>query len=225
MYLQKFRTNINRLTPNNKNEKNSHSVFITLPDRFKTRKEQQLLTGFTLIEILVVLGIIGLLSTLTMAGVNIARDKAREAKVLNDLDVIFRSIEILATDTGQWPNHQAAYVIASAGNNEICGPDENANDCAGRTLDAEATGLLSNDSVTPYPNWQGPYLREMPLDPWGHQYYFDTDYSVDANGLPEGCGGGPPYQNVVAIGSYGPDGLEAPIGNYSCDDIIKIILK
>lgn len=183
-------------------------------------------SGFTLIEILVVLAIIGLLSTLTMAAVNMARGKAKVAKALNDIDTLNTALEMLATDTGQWPGHQQVYVIGTATpNNEYCGVDAATNDCASRTLGDDSAGLVSNDGTTPFTNWQGPYIKEAPLDAWGHEYFFDTDYQVDAAGLPTGCGGVGGPIDVVVIGSYGPDGLGIPVASYSCDDIIKIILQ
>ena len=56
-----------------------------------------------------------------------------------------------------------------------------------------AAGLVADDPVTPYPNWNGPYIPSIPKDPWGQDYFMDTDYEIDGNS-----------DNVI-IGSYGPD--------------------
>jgi prepilin-type N-terminal cleavage/methylation domain-containing protein len=183
--------------------------------------------AFTLIELLVVLGIIALLTTLSMVGVRIARDKAKVAKALHDIDQIHKAISMLATDSGQWPGHQAAEVSCGAGcaaNNEICGLDANSVACA-NGLEDEISGIMVDDTGTPFSNWAGPYMRSIPLDPWNHEYFFDTDYNIQADGSP--CNGSPGCVSVVVVGSYGPDGLGRPTGAsppaYGEDDIIKII--
>jgi general secretion pathway protein G len=53
-------------------------------------------------------------------------------------------------------------------------------------------GLLENDSSRE--TWAGPYIREVPLDPWGNQYEYAAtvrDFSLlsyGADGLPGGEG-------------------------------------
>ncbi len=110
-------------------------------------------------------------------------------------------------------------------NNELCGSDHNSNTCANSLLD-NYSGLLANHS-TPYPHWAGPYLKEQLLeDPWGNEYFFDTDYSVDIDDNPCTCSN-IGCHDVAVLGSYGPDGLGVPSsampGAYGCDDIILII--
>jgi len=184
--------------------------------------------GFTLIELLIVIAIIGLLTTLSVAGINIARQKAKIAVAQNDIDQISRAIDMLVTDSGEWPGHQKYNTVCASGcaTNEFCGPDANSADCA-RGLDDESAGIMSDDSASPYSNWDGPYLNRALLDPWGKEYFFDTDYQIDVDDNPCGCGGGG-CADAVVIGSYGPDGLGRPTGGadaYGCDDIIKILKK
>lgn len=188
---------------------------------FKRREK-----GFTLVELLVVIAIIGLLTTLSVAAVKTARSKANIAKALHDTDVISQAILTLGNDTFQWPGHQAASQVATTTNNEICGADLSGDDCGARTLDAGTSGLIINDTVTPFPGWTGPYLPSIPTDAWGRQYFFDTDYSIDINDEPCGCGGGG-CSDAVVVGSYGEDGEGVPdgAGAYGCDDIIKILVK
>lgn len=72
----------------------------------------------------------------------------------------------------------------------------------------QAAGLIDTDGA--YLNWKGPYMGVIPKDPWGNNYFFDTDYDI---------GGG--VMRVV-LGSYGPNG----VGNnlYDADDI-RLILQ
>ncbi len=186
--------------------------------------------GFTLIELLVVIAIIGLLSTLSVAGMNIARQKAKIVVAQNDIDQLSKAIDMLVTDCGEWPGHQIYNTVCTAlpggcpENNEICGPDANSNDCDSG-LNDEAAGIWLNDSGSPYSNWSGPYITRVLTDPWGREYFFDTDYQIDVDNKPCGCGGGG-CTDAVVVGSYGPDGLGVPTGGadaYGCDDIIKIL--
>jgi len=187
--------------------------------------------GFTLIELLVVIAIIGILSTIAVVTINNTREKARKVKAQSDVSEIHSAISLLASVAEEWPGHQEINVVAagaSATNNEICGVDENSNDCGTSTLSSGIAGLTQNDGETAYSGWGGPYMPSIPLDPWGHEYFFDTDYSVDSSDDPcectnIGC------HDVVVIGSYGPDGEGVPNGGvagaYGCDDIIKIIYR
>jgi general secretion pathway protein G len=168
--------------------------------------------GFTLIELLVVIGIIGLLSTLVVVQVKTARQKAKIAKAQHDIDVIATAILALGTDTGQWPGHQDAGEVNNSNGNEICG------DGCNFGLSANQAGIVATDGS--YNGWSGPYMRSIGLDPWGNEYFFDTDYQVTADGQP--CSTAP-CQMAAVVGSYGPDG----VGNnqYTSDDIIKILAK
>lgn len=186
--------------------------------------------GFSLMELLVVLGIIGLLSTLSMAIVGEARERSKISSAQHDIDQLYKAITMMANDTGQWPGHQSADVIcAGCNNNEICGPDINSNDCAAGGLDDEVSGITQNDTGTPYANWSGPYMLSMPEDPWGYEYFFDTDYAIkNTDGTP--CDGGVvpvDCREAVVVGSYGPDRLGRPTngtaGAYGGDDVIKVI--
>jgi prepilin-type N-terminal cleavage/methylation domain-containing protein len=198
----------------------------------KMRQAGEKFSGFTLVELLVVIAIIGLLSTLAAAGVNFARKKSMTTKAQSDVDQIFKAMTIMSNDTNEWPGHQQLNTVCSdlgplcPVNNEICGPDKSPvpNTCV-HILKDGFSGLTANDTATPYGSWSGPYMIEIPDDPWGNQYFFDTDYEVDENGKPWDCGTGSVKIGVAAVGSYGPNGISAlsGVGVYDCDDIIKIL--
>lgn len=60
--------------------------------------------GFTLIELLVVVAIIGLLSSVTLASLNSARAKARDARRISDLRQIQIALELYYTSNGSYPS-------------------------------------------------------------------------------------------------------------------------
>jgi len=72
--------------------------------------------GFTLIELMVVLAIIGILSGLLLISYQGARKAARDGKRKADLEQIRSALEICRTDTGSYP-----VVIYDAGGNISCG--------------------------------------------------------------------------------------------------------
>lgn len=194
--------------------------------------------GFTLIELLVVIAIIGLLSTLATVAVRYAMEQAKISKAQQGVDTIYNAITIMSNDTDQWPGHQTKDAIAATTDHfEFCGPDATlptAQSCP-HGLSEGYAGILANDATTPYAGWQGPYMINIPLDPWQHEYFFDTNYYVNSDGKGCGCNGNSVNcHDVVVVGSYGPDGLGAAkliadggsansSSAVACDNVIKII--
>jgi len=184
--------------------------------------------GFTLIELLVVIAIIGTLATLATAATRYAAEKAKIAKAEQNIDAVYNAIVMLSNDSNEWPGHQTPNEVSASSSVEICGPDMNGGNCSMGLGDPEA-GIVNNDTLQPFPNWGGVYMTNIPIDPWGHQYFFDTNYNINADNKSCGCDGNSiNCHDVVVVGSYGPDGLgvEKLVGtnhNQGCDDIIKII--
>src|SRR3989339_362076 len=172
--------------------------------------------GFTLIELLTVIMIIGILSSLAMFAFSTAREKAKEAAVLHDLDVIGSAMRTLVHDTALWPGGQPAETVCTlaCGLNELC----TGATCA-MSLASSSAGITGTDGS--YPNWDGPYMNRIPPDPWGREYFFDTDYSVNAGEEPCDCGG--PCHNVAAIGAFSPE--SSGNGDYNCEEIIRILAR
>ncbi len=59
--------------------------------------------GFTLIEVLVVIAIIGILSSVVIASMNSARRKAKDAQRVGDMTAVKKALELYYTDNGQYP--------------------------------------------------------------------------------------------------------------------------
>ncbi len=149
--------------------------------------------GFSLIEILVVIGAIGILIGIAIPAYNVYREKAQIAEVQQVLKDIERAIIALAIDTGVWPANEP---IGMEGNDEVY----NLND---------PEGGLTNNANDLFSNWNGPYIPVVPLDPWGSNYFFDPDYSVPGD-----------PSHVPVVGSLGPDALTAYEYRYNADNII-----
>ncbi len=166
--------------------------------------------GFNLMEILIILAIIGLLMGIALVGAWSARDKAKAARARKEMRQIYNAVMLMEADTEMWPGHQVPYEIGTgAAGNEICGDG-----CAFGLNDCMA-GLVCNPELPDsYMGWDGPYMNEMPKDPWGNDYFFDTDYDLEP---------GEGEKWAVVIGSYGPNGQ----GNnqYDEDDVLQVIIS
>jgi len=173
--------------------------------------------GFTLIELLVVIAIIGILSSIILISLGSAREKARIAVAKAEIKNIFNAFILFESDTERWPGDKDPYKVESgAGGNEIC-LEPLPGGCTYKLSDCEA-GLACDNASDPYPNWNGPYLSANQLiDPWGNEYFFDSDYDYNAH---QGLAG---EKWVAVLGSYGPNGL----GNndYDADDVIYVIAE
>jgi general secretion pathway protein G len=157
--------------------------------------------GFTLIELLVVIAIIGILASVVLASMHSARENAKKVKARAMTKEIRKAMALLEGDSGEWPGHKSIEDIESgASGNEIW------------DLNAAEAGLVATDGA--FKNWSGPYIDHIPEDPWGNNYFFDTDYDLDP-GAGEIWG--------VVIGSFGPNGVGQNV--YDSDNIYESVVS
>lgn len=166
-------------------------------------------SGFSLVEILVAIGIIGSLSSIVIASVNSARESARVARTQADLREIRGAVDRLAIDTGRQPTYGATKrseteCVDTSDDNELYADDP-------------AAGLTATDGN--YVGWNGPYFENLPNDPWGNRYIYDPDY--DCNQASVGCEPFTDGQTVLAIHSSGPNG--SAINTYDEDNIVLVL--
>lgn len=127
-----------------------------MKNKFKISK------GYTLVEILVVISIIGFMAAAAVYAVNIARVKGRDARRMADLEVLRKAIELYYDDNKSYP-------IIDGG-----------------ARSSATSGALYTRWVT-LGNLLKPYLDKLPVDPinngnpfWtgGYAYYFYSSAST-----------------------------------------------
>ncbi len=86
-----------------------HSPYVSFIKKFQkaNMRNTSKLTGFSLIELLVVVSIIGLLSSMVMIQVAKARMVARDTKRASDIQQISKALDIYFIDNDSYPHAQA----------------------------------------------------------------------------------------------------------------------
>ena len=101
--------------------------------------------GFTLIELMVVLVIIGVLAALIVPNVLDRADDARVTAARTDVNNLVQALKLYKLDNQRYPTAQQGL-----------------------------QALLTRPATNPVPpNWK-PYLEKLPNDPWARQYSTST---------------------------------------------------
>ena len=133
--------------------------------------------GFTLLEVMVVVVILGILAALVVPKIISRPDEARVIAAKQDIASLMQALKLYRLDNQRYP-----------------------------TTEQGLQALLVKPATTPIPsNWkQGGYIERLPKDPWGNPYQYlnpgvrgEIDvFSYGAHGAPGGEG------NDADIGSW-----------------------
>lgn len=170
-------------------------------------RERRGTQGFTLIEILVVIAIIGVLSTLAVISMMRARALGKEAAAQADMSTIRIAITLLLEDTGKWPN--------GCDPDGASNPEVNINDAQAGIVSQPTVGDQGDGcewTAEDVAAWDGPYIVDTLNDAWGNAFWFDPDYTGYAN-----CGSKATQNERAVVVSFGENGVG--LNDYDCDDI------
>src|SRR5262245_5036798 len=130
------------------------------------RKQHNRASGFTLIEMIVVIAIIISLAGVIIPVVSGELDDAKQARAVGDLNRLATAIGQYIKDTGYKPSgDRGAQLYHWAYTNGDQPISNDFND--GRSVHLRRF-LEVNDFGGPH--WKGPYLGDLGADPWGHAY-------------------------------------------------------
>ncbi len=151
-------------------------MYTTISDRFADiarqkpcdQRKKRKANGFTLVELMVVIFILGLLTTVVVINVLPSQDRAMVEKARADIATLGQALEMYRLDNLTYPT----------------------------SADGLAALTSAPASLPPSARYrQGGYIKTLPDDPWGRPYQYDNPgrngpgfdlYSLGADGAPGG---------------------------------------
>lgn len=133
-------------------------------------RQSKIVNGFTLVEMLLVITIIGILAALVIPKMVGRSEQARQAAAHADISSIKTALDAYEVDNGGYP--RSLQDLVQQPNNAR--------------------------------NWHGPYLENLPVDPWGNPYVYAFPGRHNPNGF-----------DLSSIGPDGKAGTDDDVGNWT----------
>jgi len=130
-------------------------------------------TGFTLVEMLLVLVILATLAAIVYPKLAGRSEQARTTAAQTQISSFSTALDAFEIDNGYYPKGKSGLM-----------------DLVQAPRDAQ--------------NWRGPYLKELPRDPWGNEYSYECPGRLN-----------PSSYDLISAGADGKIGSEDDIANVS----------
>jgi len=153
--------------------------------------------GFTLIELMIVIVIIGILATMLIPKIMERPEEARRIKAKSDIKTIESALKLYKIDTGNYP-----------------------------TTEQGLESLIRKPDTAPVPKkWRdGGYLEgdSVPKDPWGNPYYYTASSSSGtSSGTSSTLGSAGRDYEITSYGNDGQPGGTGRDADISSADLAK----
>lgn len=142
------------------------------------RKRNRL--GFSLVELMIVLAILVLLAGLVLPRLLGSQDKADRQATQTQLSSLEQALDMYKIDARTYPN----------------------------TEEGLKALLKAPEDETRGKNWAGPYMDELPSDPWGNEYNYEYPPTEGSKDIP----------NIWSNGPDGESGTEDDIKNWTSSE-------
>lgn len=149
--------------------------------------------AFTLIELLIVLGIIGVLAGVMTPTIASYVSQARATRAEEDVKTLGEAVMHFYRDTARFPIYQNGEdtnpgaplynVLVTQGDTPAA--TEGASGWLSIPIDTFSNQLIANAPgylTTGQFAWRGPYLDQTVKDPWGNRYVLNAEKLVPGNG-------------------------------------------
>lgn len=166
------------------------------------RSSNRLVKGFTLVELLVVIGIIALLAAILLPAMNAAFTKAEKSQAQAEVRSILAAIQAYNNEYGKLP-----VTVNMQGNNDNSAGNLYSADISKNIIKAlngiHDAANVPNPRKIAFLDSQGSATDGTFKDPWDNQYLIkvDTDYNNTITYT------GATYSAVAIVVSYGPNGV------------------